>query len=52
MCIRDSANGATAQRQSSEHVKIVGKTDVQGIDIYVAPGTKDETVYILSLIHI
>ena len=40
------ANGATAQRQSSEHVKIVGKTDVQGIDIYVAPGTKDETVYI------
>lgn len=40
------ANGATAQRQSSEHVKIVGKTDVQGIDIYVEPGTKGETIYI------
>ena len=40
------ANGATAQRQSSAHVKIVGKTDVQGIDIYVEPGTKDEVVYI------
>lgn len=40
------ANGATAQRQSSEHVKIVGKTDVQGIDIYVEPGTKEETIYI------
>ena len=40
------ANGATAQRQSSEHIRIVGKTDVQGIDIFVAPGTRDETVYI------
>lgn len=40
------ANGATAQRQSSEHVQIVGKTDVQGIDIYIEPGTKDETIYI------
>lgn len=40
------ANGATAQRQSSANIRIVGKTDVQGIDIYVAPGTKEETVYI------
>jgi len=40
------ANGATAQRQSSANVRIVSKTDVQGIDIYVAPNTKDETVYI------
>ncbi len=40
------ANGATAQRQSSANVRIVGKTDVQGIDIFVAPGTKDETIYI------
>lgn len=40
------ANGGTAKRQSTEHVRIVGKTDVQGIDIYVDPGVKGETVYI------
>lgn len=40
------ANGVTAQRQNSEHVQIVSKTDVQGIDIYVAPDTKEETIYI------
>mgnify|MGYP003295112844 CR=1 FL=1 len=41
------ANGATAQRQSSANVRIVSKTDVQGIDIFVAAGTKEETIYIL-----
>ena len=39
-------NGQTAQRQSSEHVKIVGKTDVAGIDVYIDPGTTGETIYI------
>lgn len=40
------ANGGTAKRQSTEHVRIVGKDDKPGIDIYVDPGVKGETVYI------
>ena len=42
--IREDAG--CAGRQSTEHVKITGKTDRPGIDIHVAAGTRGETVYI------
>lgn len=40
------ANGAMAGRNTTEHIDIVTKTDVAGIDIYVKPGTKKESVHI------
>ena len=39
-------NGASAGRRSSANVEIVPKTDVSGLDIYVKPGTKNESVHI------
>lgn len=39
-------NGASAAVGSSEHVTIVKKEDKPGIDIYVAPGTKHESIHI------
>ena len=38
------ANGQAAGRQSTEHIEIVTKEDKQGIDIYIKPGTKKESV--------
>lgn len=40
------ANGEAAARQSTDAVRIVPKQDVQGFDIYIAPGTKDDRVHI------
>ena len=39
-------DGGCAGRVSSEHIKIESKTDKPGLDIYIQPGTKGETVYI------
>lgn len=39
-------NGMGVERHSTANVKIVAKNDKPGIDIYVAPGTKDESVHI------
>lgn len=39
-------NGSCVGRQSSEHIRIEPKTDKSGIDIYIDPFTKGETVYI------
>lgn len=39
-------NGASAAIQSSEHITIVRKEDKPGIDIYIAPGTKHESLHI------
>lgn len=39
-------NGGCAGRKSSKNIKIQSKTDKPGLDIHVAPGTKDEVVYI------
>ena len=39
-------DGQCAGRQSSKNIKIESKTDKPGLDITIAPGTKDETVYI------
>ncbi len=39
-------NGASAGRRSSANVEIIPKTDVSGLDIYVKPGTKNESVHI------
>lgn len=44
------ANGESIGRASTEHIEIVGKTDVSGIDIKIAPGTKHETVHIPVII--
>ena len=35
------ADGQSAGRNSTEHIEIVSKTDKQGIDIIVKPGTKN-----------
>lgn len=40
------ANGGLAGRNTTEHIDIVTKTDVLGIDIYIKPGTKKESVHI------
>lgn len=40
------ANGESAGRRSTEHIEIVPKEDKPGIDIYIKPGTKRESVHI------
>ena len=40
------ANGEAAGRQSTEHIEIVPKEDQPGIDIFIKPGTKKESVHI------
>lgn len=39
-------NGAGISRRSTANIEIVSKTDKPGIDIIVAPGTKNESVHI------
>ena len=39
-------DGGCAGRQSSANIKIESKKDLPGLDIYIKPGTKGETVYI------
>lgn len=43
-------NGETSERRSSENIIIEPKTDKQGIDIRVLPGTKNESVHIPVII--
>ena len=45
-------DGELVERHSSANIEIATKTDNPGIDIRIKAGTKGETVYILSLIHI
>ena len=40
------ANGESAARNVTENIDIVTKEDVSGIDIYIKPGTKKESVHI------
>lgn len=40
------ANGQAVSRKSTAHIEIIGKTDRPGIDIYIKPGTKHESVHI------
>ena len=40
------SDGQKAVRRSSEHITIESKTDKDGIDIRIAPGTKHESVHI------
>lgn len=40
------ANGEKAGRRTTENIDIVTKTDKQGIDIIIKPGTKNESVHI------
>ena len=39
-------NGSLHGKNSSENIEIVTKTDKPGIDIYVKPGTKNESLHI------
>lgn len=39
-------NGKSDSRNTTEHINIVTKTDKPGIDIIIAPGTKNESVHI------
>lgn len=39
------ANGTTAARNSTEHIEITPKEDGTGIDIWIQPGTKRESVH-------
>ncbi len=43
-------NGGCAGRMSTENIKIEPKEGGKGIDIYIAPGTKDENVFIPACI--
>ncbi len=40
------SDGSKAFRQNSENIQIVSKTDCDGIDIHIAPGTKSQSVHI------
>ena len=40
------ANGKAAARNTTSHIDIVSKTDKDGIDIIIKPGTKNESVHI------
>lgn len=40
------SDGQKAFRHNTEHIQIVSKTDKDGIDIHIAPGTVDESVHI------
>lgn len=44
------ANGKSAARSTTAHINIVSKTDKPGIDIIIAPGTKNESVHIPVII--
>lgn len=43
-------NGQLYGKNSSEHIEIVKKEDKPGIDIYIKPGTKNESVHIPVLL--
>lgn len=43
-------NGASVDRAVTAHIDIVTKTDKQGIDIVIQPGTKNESVHIPVLL--
>ncbi len=44
------ANGISAGRNTTENIDIITKTDKQGIDIVIKPGTKKESVHIPVII--
>ncbi|MDD6212229.1 MAG: SufD family Fe-S cluster assembly protein [Clostridiales bacterium] len=44
------ANGESIGRQNSANIEIVPKEDAQGIDIYIKPNTKKESVHIPVLL--
>lgn len=43
-------NGGSVGRRSTEHIQITAKEDKPGIDIRIAPGTKNESVHIPVII--
>ena len=49
-CYNIRADGKLAGRNTTAHINIVTKEDKPGIDIYIAPGTKNESVHIPVII--
>ena len=45
------ANGKAAARNTTAHIDIVSKTDKDGIDIIIKPGTKNESMHIPVIIE-
>ncbi len=45
------SNGKSAMLNSTAHIQITPKTDKPGIDIHVAPGTKNESMHIPVIIN-
>ena len=46
------SNGGCLGRKSSENIKIESKTDAPGLDIYIAPGTRGERVFIPACVTV
>ena len=46
------SNGGCLGRKSSKNIKIESKTDAPGLDIYIAPGTKGERVFIPACVTV
>ena len=44
------SDGATAARATTANIDIVTKTDKAGIDIFIKPGTKNESMHIPVII--
>ncbi|MBQ4365172.1 MAG: SufD family Fe-S cluster assembly protein, partial [Clostridia bacterium] len=40
------SNSQSAGRRSTANIEIVSKTDVSGLEVHIAPGTKNESVHI------
>lgn len=45
------SNGQSIGRRSTAHIEIVPKEDKPGIDIYIEPGTKNESVHIPVILN-
>ena len=46
------SNGGCLGRKSSENIKIESKKDAPGLDIYIAPGTRGERVFIPACVTV
>ena len=40
------ANGASVERNSTDHIEIVTRKDEKGLEVHIKPGTKHESVHI------
>ena len=45
------SNSQSAGRRSTANIEIVPKTDVSGLEIHIAPGTKNESVHMTTSLY-